>query len=227
MKSRKQGCELAVVAILGLAFVVIAIFMGLVQAGRTLTEARDLDRLPILDAAGIARSERGATVLTTGRLAGEAPEDDGMLIYIEQEWQVEYDDEDGWEGSWQILTTVVPQCTLIFDNGTVPLNTAPGAALGPTAHEVTVYTPSRGREVDGTVEGTVRRLGFREADLITVVGTIATEGITPTRIAGGDRDVLMAYLSQQVTGLRIVGAIFGLVGVTLVVVAVVLFLRPS
>jgi hypothetical protein len=224
MLLRKGGSGLGLLAILGLVFVAVALYAGVVQADRTQREAREVRQLPELSAAALARSMPGTTVAATGILAGDAGEE--MLIYTEEEWQVERDDEGEWSGAWETINTVSPDATISLTDGNVLLLGTRDVAIDATLHEESIYVPEGASEVDGFVEGSIRHLGFRAGDQITTVGSVASEGIIPGRIVGGDRDALIVLLSQQVTGLRIVGAVLGLVGLTLMGIAVRLWLRP-
>ena len=222
MLKRKFGQGLGCLILLGLAFIGIAAMLGLVQAGRVRGEAHDIARLYLVDTAPLATSATGTPLAATGRLTGDPDDDVGLLVYTEQEWRVEYDDEDSWEGHWQTLRTVVPACTLELTAGRLPVNPRPDVTLSLTPREITVYVPTYGDEVDGIVAGTIRRLGFEPGDLVTIVGTTAPEGVDPTRIAGGTRDDLVAHLSQQVTTLRLVGAALALVGTIMLVSALLI-----
>ncbi|MCU0521269.1 MAG: hypothetical protein MUF84_11325, partial [Anaerolineae bacterium] len=207
----------------------IGAFTGIGQANRTRGEARGIADLPSLDAAMLAASSNGTAAVITGILSGDSGDD--LVIYAEQEWQIEYDEDDGWQGSWQTLRTVVPDCRITLADGSAVLNATRNAIVDRTLHEAIVYVPAEGQahpatEVDGVVKGTIRHLGFRSGDQITAVGVTALESFTAERLSGGDHRALMQHLSQQVTMLRIVGVIFGLVGLGLMGAAAALLLRP-
>ncbi len=229
MQRLKSGCGLGVLAFLGLAFVFIGVFAGVIQASRVSGEAAEAQQLPELDAPAFAQSAPGTRVAVTGVLADpfEQTGADGLLIYLEEQWALDYDEEQGWEGAWETVYVAAPECVLLAPGGEIALAYAREVAINGALRETTVYVPEQGREVDGLVEGTVRHRGFAVGDQITVVGNKAEAALLPTRIVGGDRAALVATLTQQVIGLRIAGGIFGLVGLLLVAFAGILFVRGA
>ena len=225
----KHGSRLGliVLAVLGVAFVAIGVFAGISQVSRTLREARLIESLPELDAPAVRRLAPDTLVAVTGIL--ELNEDwadaEGLIIYLEQVWAIEDNEDEGWEGAWETVYRAMPTTTLTLTGGSVTLRYTNEIPIDGTLHESRLYLPEQGRKVEGIVEGTLRHVGFKAGDQITVVGTTTAAGIRPNRVFGGDRQALLWHFEQRVVGLRIAGAIFGLVGLILMAVTGVLLWR--
>ena len=220
---------LIVLAVLGVAFVAIGIFAGIAQVARTLLEARLIENLPELDAPAVRSLAPDTLVAVTGML--ELNEDradaEGLIIYLEQAWAIEESEDEGWEGAWETVYRAMPTTTLTLTGGSVTLRYTGEIAIDGTLHESRLYIPEQGRKVDDIIEGTLRHIGFKAGDQLTVVGTTTAVGIMPNRVFGGDRQALLWHFEQRVVGLRITGAIFGLVGLILMAVAGVLLWRQE
>ena len=82
------------------------------------------------------------------------------------------------------------------------------------------------REAEGIPEGSIRQIGFKDDDLVTVVGMKADmQSITPERLFGGDRAQLVKNIRTGATISRIVGGVFVLVGFVMMATSVFKFLR--
>jgi len=225
---RDRGCALIIMGFMSLVFLAIGVGVGLFAAGETSREARAIAALPELDVAGFRQTANGDLVVVTGGLVDNADlaSDEGFVVYWEQEWDVEYDDEDGWEGDWSTVRTVAPDCTLSFAGSRLVLYHNAEVDLDNPPHETTVYIPNSGQTVEGIVEGTIRHVGFKDDDPVTAVGHKTDgEGLTPDRLFSGDRAALVKYLQGEAVTLRIVGGIFALVAVGLMIASVVAIFR--
>ncbi len=228
MQGSKQGCTIVAMALVGLGLALIGIFAGVVEGSKKQDEAHFIEQLPELDAPGVRESISGTRVAATGVLGDpyKAARDGGFLIFQDQRWKVEYDEEDGWEGSWEPIRTVIPNCRIVMQGGTIEVYLVRSVELNNPGFEDRVYVPEGNvEEAAGISEGTVRRVGFRVGNSVTIVGTKTKEGIQPERIAGGDRADLIDYLNNEAAGLRLAGTIFGLVGLGLMGFSMVLWLR--
>lgn len=221
VSERGSRLGLLVLAVLGAAFIAIGLFAGIGQVARTLREARLIENLPELDASAVRGLAPDTPVAVTGILELNAARADaaGQIIYLEQIWAIADNEDDGWEGSWETVYRAMPTSTLTLGGGSVILRYTGEIAIDRPLHEDRPYIPQQGRKVEGIVEGTLRHIGFKAGDQITVVGTTTATGILPSRVFGGDRQALQQHFEQQVLGLRIAGAIFGLVGLLLIAVA--------
>ncbi len=225
----KAGSRLGliVLAVLGVAFVAIGVFAGIGQTARTLREARLIENLPELDALALRSLAPDTPVAVTGilELNEDRADAEGFIIYLEQVWAIEESEDEGWEGAWETVYRAMPTTTLALTSGSVTLRYTSEIAIDGTLHESRLYIPEQGRKEDDIIEGTLRHSGFRAGDQLTVVGTTTAAGILPNRVFGGDRQALLWHFEQRVVGLRITGAIFGLVGAILMAVAGVLLWR--
>lgn len=225
---RNQGCGLIVMAFMSLTFLALGVGLGLFAGGAVAREARTIAALPRLDMAGFRQTPVGDLVAVTGSLVDNADlaSGEGFVIYQEQEWDVDYDEDDGWEGDWRTVRTVAPQCTMGFADGRLLLYRNPDVDIDGAPHENTIHIPVGGREVEGILEGTVRRIGFRDDDQITAVGAKTDgEGVTPDRLFGGDRVALVDHLKGEATGFRVVGGIFVVIAIGMLIASVVTFFR--
>ena len=224
MLQEKPKLPLIVLGLLGLMFLLIGIFAGTIQAKRVLQEAAAIDKLPQLDAQSLENTISGTTVVVTGALEANDGVADvgGLVIYVEEIWKIRYNDSEGsegWEGNWDFLNVIVPDCTFSITGGTVLINTVQEVVIDRTYHEYKYFVPRVSREVEGIKEGSVRRRGFKDGDLITIIGSKDPTGVIPSRIFGGDRAAMEQYLAYQVAGLRTTGIIFSLVGIGLMIIA--------
>lgn len=226
---RNQGCGWIVMVFMSLVFLALGVGLGLFAGGAVAREARTIAALPRLDMAGFRQTPVGDLVAVTGSLVDNADvtAGEGFVIYLEQEWEVSYDDEDDdWEGDWRTVRTVMPNCTLRFANGQLVLYRNPEVDIACAPHKKIVHIPSNGQVVEGIAEGTVQRIGFRDDDRITAVGAKTDgEGVTPDRLFGGDRVALVDYLKGEATGFRVVGGIFVVIAIGMLIASVVTFFR--
>lgn len=226
MRPSQSAIGLSLLALLGLAFLALGVLAGMGQGTRTLREARTVQALPELDAPAVQRLALDTPVVVTGLLDAhtEVADDQGLIIYLEQRWAVAYNEDEGWEGTWETVETMVPACTLALTGGHVVLHEAHAVAIDGTLHENRVFVPEQARQVQGVAEGTLRHIGFQAGEQITVVGRTTAAGIMPSRVWGGDRTTLIQHLTGRVWGLRLAGILLGLVGLGLIVTAVAM--RP-
>ncbi len=230
MTREKSKLPFILLGLLGLAFLMMGVFAATIQAKRVLQEAGTIRSLPELNAQALENTSPGTTVVITGILErnDEIADVGGLIIYIEEIWRVHYNDSEGsegWEGSWNKLNVMVPACNITFNGGNVLIQAGQGVIIDKPLYEYKLNVPREGHVVDGIKEGSMRRRGFKAGDQITVVGGKEPSGVIPVRIFGGDRAELEQYLAYQVSGLRITGTIFGLVGLGLILVSVVFLIR--
>lgn len=72
----------------------------------------------------------------------------------------------------------------------------------------------------GLCSSFTRWCGFKAGDEVTIIGTKSAAGIIPSRIFGGDRQALEQSFAYRVSGLRLVGGIFALVGIGLLIISI-------
>lgn len=65
-------------------------------------------------------------------------------------------------------------------------------------HAVMVEYSNSERSAEDILEGSLRRTGFKDGAVVTVVGQkFAANSITPVKIFGGDRDALVKDLETE------------------------------
>ncbi len=230
---QKNNIGFIVLAVIGLIFVLLGIFAGLIQAKRTLDEAGSISTLPVFDRQTLESARTGTEVIFTGILDDNSADADvgGLIIYIEEIWAVRYNDSEGsegWEGSWNRLNTFLPNTGVTLNGGKVMLTKGQNVVIDQTLHEFKLAVPRDGREVDGIKEGSIRHRGYKAGDEITVVGEKEEFAVAAGRIFGGNRAAFERHLSNQVSGLRITGVAMGLAGLALIIAAFILaYRRPQ
>jgi hypothetical protein len=232
MKTEKPKTALILLACLGILFILIALFAGVFQVNRTLNEAGLVQGLPEYNLQTLQETALGANILITGSLeaSGQQADVGDLLIYLAEEWHVRYNDSEGfegWEGSWSKVETVVPACAVALSDGNVTLDAGQDTVIDNPLHEFKSFVPQNAREVGGIKEGSIRHRGFKAGDEVTIIGTKSAAGIIPSRIFGGDRQALEQSFAYRVSGLRLVGGIFALVGISLLIISFVLLRKKS
>lgn len=232
MNTEKPKTAFIILACLGILFILIALFAGVFQVNRTLNEAGMVQGLPEFNLQSLQQTASGADLVVTGSLEANGQQADvgDLLIYLAEEWHVRYNDSEGsegWEGSWSKLETVVPSCAVAISGGSITLEPGEDTVIDNPLHEFKSFVPRNAREVDGIKEGSVRHSGFKAGDEITMVGTKGTAGIIPIRIFGGNRQALEQSFAYRVSGLRLTGIIFALVGIGLLITSFMLLRKKS
>lgn len=192
-------------------------------------EWRRIQNLPELDAGSFASTASGEDVAITGPLDGNAElTDDGLVAYIHERWEVtpaDPDDEDDEpSGMWAMVETNVPALSVQIAGGTVETLADNSASLEGSLHET--LTQGTGAEVaefenQQLPEGSERIRGFRNGDLVTVVGTKATiGGLAADRIFGGDRVQLVENIRSGARAAFLIGIGFMICSPIILVVGV-------
>lgn len=194
LRQRFGGAIFAVIA--GIFMFICGAVAAFVISPQQALEWRRIQRLPQMDAASIAAAPIGEEIVISGTLIDNAPlTEDGLVAFIRDEWSVEPpdpdDEDDEPSGTWETLERNVPALSLQVSGGTI--RTVPGAtpSLSGSQHEVIV--PGSGMEAEDFgdevyADGTQRTRGFKNSDLVTVLGDKASTGdIAPKRLFGGDR----------------------------------------
>jgi len=186
----------AIVAFCFLAFGAALIFYFGPQLAQ---EAQRIGDLTELDAASFRAIPSDQDVLITGVLEGNRKRtSDGLVAYARECWDVEYDSEDGYEGSWETIETVLPELTVSVDGGQVRTVSVESATMGGHRHSQIVEYGDGKQKANGIPEGSIRVIGYKNEDQITIVGQKTKGRLLPDRLHGGDR----AHLLQELeTGL--------------------------
>jgi len=171
--------------------------MAFVISPQQALEWRRVQSLPELDAAAFAATASGEAVAITGTLEGNEPAGENDLVaFYRDNWNVETPDpaeDEATEpsGTWVRTETVVPPLNIAVSGGTVTTLSASSPNFGGNLHESRVLGEGPETANDGDEElpeGTVRTRGFKNGDLITVVGDKGSSGdLAPKRLYGGDR----------------------------------------
>lgn len=110
MQENKAHLVWIVLAAIGIVLLIISAFAGIDQLKKAKGEAEMISDLPVIDYADFNMAESGSLIVITGILqpASEASRSDDLIIYYEQTWNVDSDDEDDWTGQWQRLVYIFP-----------------------------------------------------------------------------------------------------------------------
>lgn len=194
----------------------ISFFLGF---GSMQTE-QYLRSLPVVNAAQFGDTAVGSEVIVSGVLQGNQERDGGLVYYVEQEWDVEYDSDNGYEGDWVTRRQVFPTLTLLVGGTPVTVNGVDSLRRYGNFTTSVILVEGTGRRADGYAEGTIRVWGLVNGDMATFVGTRAENGgLIPTRVNGGEVNAL--YESQQWEtwfGFGF-GGLFACIGVVVLVVS--------
>ncbi len=206
---RVIGAGIGAVALLG-----CGLLFTLVLSPKQKLEARQIERMPIMDAGDVAASPAGDEILVTGRLAGEASPDAAEFVAYElEEWVVtpaDYTTPDAEpDGEWETIRQVTPDLKLTIGDDSIQLLRTDGAKLSGPLHEKLFYAEGyETAEYEGEPlpHGSVRYSGFYAGDLVTVWGKKAsTDALIPNEYYAGDRVAFVESKHSAAQGLLIGG----------------------
>ena len=134
-----------------------------------------------LDAEALSRVAPGEKVLITGTLTGNpARVPEGLVAYARQQASTPH------VGTWATTAQVWPALAFSIDGKTFHTRQVDALSLGGALHVVEVG-----------ITQTVRLVGFRNGDLVTLVGyKDATGQLVPLRLHGGSRQELLSHLRR-------------------------------
>ncbi len=187
--------------IAGVGMFLCGALLAFVISPQQALEWRRIQSLPELDANGIQAASSGQEIAMSGYLAGNsALTEDGLVAYQKHQWAVRTSTTDDGEtttpsGSWESLETNIPVLNVNVSGGTVSTVAATSVKLGGSYQEsIEQGSSAVTADYDGSPlpEGSIRTQGFRDGDLVTIVGNKSSVGgVTPDRIFGGDRNQLV------------------------------------
>lgn len=211
---------------MGLLFVAVAVFVGLVGVPYARGEAARLEQLRPLSAAALEDLPAGAEVLVEGAVSPRnRPVFRDFVAYEREELDVSTDSDGDRKQTWRSAGGEWPP--LILEAGGAV--TVAGGGYNIARGHATWYDEATlgfgGQERDGSV----RYHGLVAGGALTAVGTVVAgrEGneLAATTVFGGTRDEFLASQRGSVTFLMVFAAIFGAVGLILDTVGVVLLVR--
>jgi hypothetical protein len=235
--SRRPGWLPGVIlGAIGLVFAAVGAYILLVEAPRQDEKAHHIRDLPGATLGSFSDQRPGTEVAVTGVLTGnftlqDQPYDIAqyeVVAYQVDQWDVTSDSDSGPIGTWGILTQNMPGLAFDFAGQTVWLlreDTSKVTISGET-HEFVVPSSTgdkaqyNGRDLR---EGSLRIRGFRNGDVITVVGETVRPDyiyIIPERVHAGDRQNLVDSTQAEANTLRLFSVIFGCLGSLFVIVPV-------
>lgn len=229
-----------VFGLIGSVFLLVGGYVGLVEGPAQDREARAIEALPTLAHDQLAAHPPGTHVALTGTLTdnGLQTNDEygvtglGLVAYEVREWDVRTDSDGDVSGLWTLRLRDIPPLVVQNEGGSVVVERADPAAeveLGGALYETITRDGDgvRSASYNGRSlrEGAWRVQGFRNGDMITAVGTLSSDGITPDRLYAGTHADLVDELRDNARFLRLFGLIVGGLGALLDVVALVLLVR--
>ena len=221
MQENKAHLVWIVLGVIGIVLLIISAFAGLDQLKKAKGEAKIISDLPVIDYADYNNAESGSLIAITGMLqsVSEVSRPDDLIVYYEQTWNVDYDDEDDLTGQWDTYTFVISNFMVELSSGSITVLEVDRTIIDRPINTVIVLEPKTGVVVNGITAGTMRQQGFKSNDLITVIGNKSKDGLVPSRISGGSREDLLTHLSYRASGLRIAAIVFGVIGLILIFIA--------
>lgn len=169
--------------------------MAFVIAPGQAIQASRIARMPQMDAEMVRDAAAGDPLLISGTLAGNTPllDTTDLVAYREDQWLVTVpsaSDADP-SGHWQTVRVIAPQLTFTVNDQSLTILVAEDVRLGGPLHEAILTTDSPTRatyEGESLPDGTQRFQGFRNGDMITVLGNKAsTGGVIPEQLFLGAR----------------------------------------
>ncbi len=217
--------SMAVSAVIALCFLGFGLAVALYFGPQQLLEARRVGQMPHLSASAFQATAADQVVLIYGPLRDNpSAGPDDLVAYARERWEVSQDSDGDWDGSWSTLEEVIPALYVAADDDGVVETAAVGSSrMGGRRYKRTVEQ-GRGRKVEGIAEGTVRVVGVRNGDWVTVVGPKLPNGtLRPDRLFAGDPAALKKEL--QTTGWMFTGCGAGMICLSPVIVVAGLFGR--
>jgi hypothetical protein len=192
--------------------------------------AAELADLPEITVDTFYEASPDIEMVITGVLEGnrEFATSEGYVVYRRQEWDVSYDSEDGYEGKWKTREKHFPPLNLTISGGNIQILSTDEARIWGREHATIVERSDSTRKADGIPEGSIRHIGFKEGDTITVVGQKdASRGgsLHPSQFYGGDRAQLIKATQGEARASRIIGIVLVALGIIIMVVRVFKLLR--
>ncbi len=212
IRQRIGGVIVGVLVAIGIF--VCGALMAFVISPQQALEWRRINNLPLVDGSGFASAAAETELVVTGRLEGNQPlTQDGLVAYAREQWEVDPPDNsnDDPDGSWTLLEESFPALTINAGGSPATVTTLPATSVtfGGALHETiqegtgTERADYSGRSLP---EGSIRTRGYKEGDLITVVGRKATTGdLVPSRYYGGDRTQLVEEIRSSARAMFAIG----------------------
>lgn len=191
IRNRISGAFAAIVA--AVLFFACGAGLAFVISPQQAAEWRRIQNLPETTAASFEAAAADEEIAATGRLEDNATvTEDGLVAYIREEWDVDPPDENDntADGTWRTLETVSPSLTLTLPDGTIPIEQGSSLTMGGAQHETITRGTGMSARYEGQdlPEGSIRIRGYKNGDLLTVVGHKSSAGtLVPDRLFGGDR----------------------------------------
>lgn len=202
------GAGIGAVALLG-----CGLLFTLVLAPKQKLAARQLERMPTMDADFVATASAGEDILITGRLRGEPRSDaEDFVAYKLEEWVVtpaDFSTPDAEpDGDWEMVRQVIPNLGLTVGEKTITLLSAESAKLSGPLHEKMFYADANEVAVyknETLPDSSLRYSGFYANDLVTVFGKKSSVGgVIPDEYYAGDR---VAFVESKHSAAK--GALIG------------------
>jgi len=236
-EGRKRRIRVIPLVVGGL-FALVGLVLGLAELKVGLfweSEARRIASYPVLVGPGFEAMAPGEHAVVVGVLEGNAVLEHGLVAFSREQWNVERhewgpdaEDRDTWSGSWRSLETRMPGLAVSLDGDIV--HTAgrdSGVRMEGRRHQIIYQRSQSGRLVDGISAGSLRIIGYKNGQLVTLVGEKDANGtLIPEVLYGGKRAQLLSARRDSGRSETLVGGGFLLIALILLAwLAVRLFRR--
>ncbi len=230
MRQSNKGCSLIMTGLLVLVLLFGGLILIFLLGSYQQKRAAELAGLPTMTVTTFHEANPDTEMVVTGVLEGnrEFASPEGYVVYRREEWDVTYDSEDGYEGHWDTLEKHFPLLNLTIPGGSIQILSTDKARTRGHQHSTIVERSNSTRKADGLPEGSIRHIGFKEGDTITVVGKKeASRGgsLRPSQFYGGNRDQLIKATQGEARTMRIIGAILIVIGIIVMIARVFKLLR--
>lgn len=167
--------------------VLLAVGLGYLRQGlNAASEARRIASYPVLVGPGLEAMAPGEHAVVVGVLEGNAVLEYELVAFAREQWDVR-EGRDSASGSWHDFETNVPGLAISVDGDIVhTVRRDSGVRMQGIRHEV-IYQRGNGWVVDDIADGSLRAIGFKNGDLVTLVGEKDANGsLIPEILYGGE-----------------------------------------
>ncbi|MBN1579410.1 MAG: hypothetical protein JXA89_01815 [Anaerolineae bacterium] len=217
-----RGMNLIISLLVAVSFFACGALITFFFGSQQRQEIRYLEGLLVQDAAAFGKAAAGSEMIVTGALdRNKAQHSSGLVAYAQERWDVTYDSEDGYEGDWETVEEVWPSLLLLTPSGRVKTGAVGSAKYGGVQYAEIVRYSDSSTKAEGIPEGSIRVTGYKNGDILTVVGYKNDAGLlVPTRFYGGTPDALLKEQKQANWFLTGFGAFFMLLSPLILIPAI-------
>ncbi|MDF1563284.1 MAG: hypothetical protein P1V51_09580 [Deltaproteobacteria bacterium] len=203
-----KGALIFAAVVVGLIFLA-GFYLAFVVFPRQMQERRELEAVPTVSRGQLVQETLGEAVLVTGTLLDNPViKGEDLVAYRSERWEVRYRDGEN-EGRWWGDEERWPRLRVAIEGGVVQTASGPPTARSAMAHELLEpHADERVADHEGTPlpHGSLRFLGVRNGDRVTLVGRVDREAtLKVDYFHAGTREQLLDSLLLNARMIQIFG----------------------